>query len=75
MKVFLTYFKPSGKYYTTGEYETNLPYMYEVFEEVRRMKRENKLPGLNGGSWSGPIYVIAPDHPNNYPGLIPVEVQ
>lgn len=31
MKVKLTYFKRSGKYYSEGEYETKMVHMFEIF--------------------------------------------
>lgn len=69
MKVNLTYFKASGKYYAGGEYETNKEHMFEIFDEVKDMKRSGKpLPGLIG-SWKGPILIDAVGHPMNYPGL------
>lgn len=43
MKVHLTYFKESGKYYGDGEYTTDLKYMHEITEEVRRMKEHPDL--------------------------------
>ena len=43
MKVYLTYFKESGKYYGGGEYTTDLKYMHEITEEVRRMKEHPDL--------------------------------
>jgi hypothetical protein len=48
-KVKLTYFKESGKYYTDEIYETDKEMMYDVYDEVRQMQREGKLPGLIEG--------------------------
>lgn len=69
-KVYLTYFKPSGKYGYVGEYETSKRWMYEIFDEVRDLGRIGKLPGLGSGRWEGPIHVVSPDHPNAFPGLV-----
>jgi hypothetical protein len=70
MKVELTYFKESGKYYTSAEYDTTQRWMFEIFDEVRQWKEEKiKLPGLIG-TWSGPILVEVPEHEHNHPALI-----
>jgi hypothetical protein len=66
MKVFLTYFRPYGKYYSEGEYETNEPLLYKIWEEVKNME---KHPGLSL-YWNGIISVDVPDHPNTHPCLI-----
>jgi len=49
--VELEYYKPSGKYYSGGSYESSvLPYHdWEIYAEVREMKKEKKLPGLVEG--------------------------
>lgn len=49
MKVKLTYFKESGKYYTEGEYETKLDHFHDVINEVRGMQSRGELPGLSKG--------------------------
>lgn len=45
-KVEITYFKPSGKYYATGEYETSASHIYAVVDEVRKMFGCGECPGL-----------------------------
>lgn len=70
-KINLTYFKPSGKYYSTGEYFSHMQWMYQVFEEVKFKRDYGKLPGLISGFGKDfIIYVDSEDHPNGYPGLI-----
>jgi hypothetical protein len=60
VKVKLTYFKPSGKYYSYGEYETKHEgRMWLVCAEVRAMVVH---PGLVR-RWDGPILVEA-DYPH-----------
>ena len=73
MKVNLIYFKPSGKYGYEGEYETNHKPLYEVFEEVRQMQLDGKLPGLIEGPWHTSFHVLidVPEHEHNHPHLIP----
>jgi hypothetical protein len=51
MKVKLTYFKPDGgKYYSDAEYESMHPQIWNVWEEVRLMRRYGTLPGISGPS-------------------------
>jgi len=71
--VKLEYFRPeSGKYYTDGEYETDLSDLTEIWYEVIDKKRNEELPGINGNEWI--IYVRVPDHPCDHPKIIPLEV-
>lgn len=70
MKVELIYFKPSGKYYSSGDYETTRQHIFEIFEEVQDMADEGNLPGLMPGSFSFHILIGVPKHPQNYPHLL-----
>lgn len=54
--VKLTFFKTSGKYYSSGEYETTLTAFHEIIDHVRFKRNIKQLPGLAGG-WEGPILV------------------
>lgn len=86
MKVKLTYFKPSGKFYAEGEYETRLsaddlqhppgaraPALFKIWEEVAQIRNERCLPGLiSGHSWFG-VLIDAPDHPHRHPHFLPGE--
>lgn len=65
MTITLTYFKDSGKYYSEGEYETNLHQMFEICDEVRLMPFH---PGLSG-KWDGFIHIMG-DGDTAYPCLI-----
>ena len=68
-KVHLTYFKPSGKYYSEGEYTTALEYSFDIYPQVRNMKK-GEFPGLNESSlWAGYILVV-PD--NGVPAKVEV---
>lgn len=49
MKITLTYFQESGKFYSEGEYETDTPY-HDVGAEVRRMLLAGNNPGLVEGA-------------------------
>ena len=70
-RIKLTYFKPSGKYYTDGEYQTERAQWWDVIDEIKEMRRGGKLPGFceGGGKWSI-IHVDGDDHPGGYPVLI-----
>jgi hypothetical protein len=71
MKVNLTYFKASGKFYSSGIYNTKNEFMFRVFDEVRDMRKAGKLPGLcEGGGQDFIILVDSSEVPNGYPGLI-----
>lgn len=67
--VELTYFKPSGKYYSEGIYETQKEYMFQIFNEVRLMQKACRLPGLIDGR-GFIVLVDSPNHPDAYPGLV-----
>ena len=67
-EIELQYFKPSGKYYTSGTYSTSHIQMYKVHEEVEKMKKDNKLPGITGNEFT--IYINAEKHPNGLPIII-----
>ena len=70
MRVKLQYFKPSGKYYTSGEYVTTKKHMHEIFEEVQHKLLTRTLPGLVQGHSGFTVYVRAPEHVHDYPALI-----
>jgi len=68
--VHLTYFKPTGKYYSTGEYATTADHLYEVWEDVRGMLDRRELPGLQRGHSLYIVHVDVPDHPHRHPHLV-----
>lgn len=70
MKVKLTYFKQSGKYYSEGEYDTEKEYLFKVFEEVKKMAEDGCLPGLMSGRSEFHVLIDVPDHPHNHPHLV-----
>lgn len=78
MKVVVQSFKPSGKYYTTGEYESSCEHMYEVFDEVRDRALAGDIPGLvSGAAWTSEpnrmdwvLHVDAPESHIGYPCVI-----
>jgi len=48
MKITLTYFKSTGKWYSEGSYETDKD-EFEVFNEIKEMIKKGELPGLMKG--------------------------
>ncbi len=73
MKVKLMYFKPNGKYYSSGEYITKKKMMHEVYEEVEDLWRRLRLPDLVDGAKYDhrkfSVLVEVPGHPYNVPHL------
>lgn len=71
-KVELTYFQASGKYYTDGEYESSCEYLFDIWDEVAKMRDERRLPGLRLDHSPFIVLVNVPDHPHDHPHLIGV---
>ena len=72
IKVKLTYFKVSGKYYSEGEFETKNTLHWDIVEEVRKLKGDGKLPGLVDGATEFIIYINpSSDWGNDVPHIIP----
>ena len=70
-KIKLLYFKPSGKWGYEGELEwVDHSSMFSLREHVKNLTATNNLPGLSSGSWEGPIYIDASEHPLGFPQLI-----
>lgn len=69
--VKLTYFKESGKYYSSAEYGSELELDYEIYEEVRKMVLGYRggLPGLSTTTWK---YYILVEPENGVPALLDV---
>ncbi|QSM00860.1 hypothetical protein YerA41_159 [Yersinia phage YerA41] len=70
IKVKLTYFKRSGKYYTEGEYESEHKWLHDITDEIRKMRSEGKLPGINGAGEDFIIHVDMGDAETAVPALI-----
>jgi hypothetical protein len=71
MKVNLTYFKQSGKYYASGDYETEHSDLYDIWIEVEWMTSKI-APGLSGHAKHFHVLIDVPEHPYNPPHLIPI---
>lgn len=62
--VKLTYFKASGKYYSEGEFDTDLTF-WETIKHVTRLREKGQLPGLCEGANEfaiGIMYGEGPPH-------------
>ena len=71
--VKLQYYKPNGKYYTTGEYESSRTMLYDIVREVREMRDAGKLPGLVAGAVEFIIYIEG-NEPFGVPHIVPMKV-
>lgn len=69
-KVEITYFKPSGKFYSKGSYISSKEHMFEIYDEVEELFRLGKRPGLVDGHSGFSAYVECPEHELNVPCLI-----
>lgn len=63
MKVTLTYFKPSGKYYSSGSYESKYVDFYDILREVKGLLYLRQLPGLTTGHALFNVYIDIPHSP------------
>lgn len=76
MIIKLTYFKPSGKYYTDGELVlADDADMLTLMKTVRRCVELSCLPGLaSGGHGYYHVVCMAEEHPQGFPFMIPAIV-
>jgi hypothetical protein len=57
-KVMLTYFKDTGRYFTTSYYESKFQNDLEIYNEVKEMFSAKRLPGLSAGViWRGTVLI------------------
>lgn len=68
MRVYLAYFKDTGKFYSEGSYETPLEEIRDIWEGVRLMQMHGNLPGLSEGPKTH-FHVLAEvgGHPRLFP--------
>jgi len=69
-KVELTYFRPSGKYYSEGHFETTETDLYNIWNTVEILSESKTLPGLTLDHSEYIVLVEVPDHPYNHPHLV-----
>ena len=70
LKVNLTYFKESGKYYSGGSYQSEHKALYEIWEDVEKMLSQGKRPGLVNGSDGFHVSIEVPEHEHDHPHLL-----
>ena len=70
MRVNLTYFKQSGKFYSEGTYTTNRKELFEIWYDVALLMQDKELPGLMPGHSNFIVSVDVPEHPHRHPHLI-----
>lgn len=70
MKVQLTYFKSTGKYYSEGEYETKKEHLHDIWDEVRGMIKQGTRPGLIKGTHEFHTLVNVHGRRHEHPRLI-----
>lgn len=70
MTVLLNYFRPSGKWYSEGEYTTEQKDLWMIWAEVEGMLVAGRLPGLVDGAKQYIVSVDVPEHPHRHPNLI-----
>jgi hypothetical protein len=70
IEVHLTYFKRTGKYYSGGSYISNAKPLHEIWDDVKRLMQDGKLPGLVEGANDFIVEINVPDHENAHPKLI-----
>ena len=61
MDVQLTYFKPSGKYYSQGILQVTTDKAWEIYQIVRNLLKERRLPDLTEGHSNFTVHVEIPD--------------
>lgn len=73
MKVELTYFKRSGKYYANAAHDVplveNAP-LYRYWEYINDLRAGGHAPGLCGGGREFVVLVSVPEHPHDHPTLL-----
>lgn len=70
MRVNLDYFRPTGKWYASGHYDTTLEDLGDIWDEVRALAANRMLPGLCANHSDYVVSINVPDHPHNHPRLI-----
>lgn len=72
MEVQLTYFKRNGKFYSEGKFLVSIDTpLHLIWENVRDMQKEGRLPGLvDGAGKEFNILVNAPGHPCDHPHIV-----
>jgi hypothetical protein len=71
MQVYLSYFRQSGKVYSSGQYHSDYSSLNDIWREVRELRFEGRLPDLVPGNHLEFIVLVdVPEHDYNHPRLI-----
>ncbi len=74
MKVKISYFKKTGKWYSDAEYDSlEHRALYSVWDELLALMQEGRPPGLIerlGQPCEFIALVDVPDHPHNHPHIV-----
>lgn len=71
LTVKLTYFKQSGKYYSSGEFSTPADVqLFDVWEQVKEMRDSGNLPSLVSGCREFNILIEVPGHRHEHPRFL-----
>jgi hypothetical protein len=71
MDVNLTYFRQSGKVYSSGQYYSDYFSLNDIWKEVRELRFEGRLPDLVPGNHLEFIVLVdVPEHDHNHLRLI-----
>ena len=71
IRVDLTYFKESGKYYTSGYYMEDYIPLFAIWDRVAEMRQHPNL----SGKWDGLILVECKEHIHAHPHIINMGVE
>lgn len=71
MKIKVTTFKPSGKYYTDIEIEVFAPNHWEMVETIKKYIRELRIPGIEPEG-AREFHVLVEDLDSGIPYLFPL---
>jgi hypothetical protein len=70
-KVYLVYFRPTGKYLTRVETAYDHAVIAKIWAEIHELRRLGRLPGLRPNAGRDLFIVVdVPDHPQNVPHLV-----
>jgi len=74
LMVRLDYFKPNGKWYGEGYYETSHRPLFSIWQDVREMLRVGTRPGLvDSESNEFNVLVSVPKHEHAHPHMVMAE--
>lgn len=72
LKVELTYFKKSGKYYSEGSFFMHESIsLWKIWEAVEAMQKVGVRPGLIRGTSEFITLINVPGHQHEHPHLVP----